>query len=253
VEAAHRPVGASVGFRFYAELGDFLAPAQRGRCFDIECPPGATVKHMIEALGVPHTEVELVLVDGESVGFERRLVAGERVAVYPKFEAFDIASLLRVRAAPLRVTRFLADAHLGALARLLRMAGFDTHYDNRIADAEVVRLACAEQRIVLSRDRDLLMRREISHGCYVHAQAPREQLSELFARLDLAASARPFSLCTRCNAPLQAVDKREVEAALPPRVRERQQSFSRCPVCRRVYWEGSHWQRMRELLASLGA
>jgi hypothetical protein len=118
--------GATATFRFYEELNDFLPPARRKREFSVPCARAATAKHMIEALGVPHTEVEVVLVNGESVGFERLLRDGDRVAVYPKFEALDITPLLRVRQAPLRTTHFLADAHLGGLARLLRLAGFDT-------------------------------------------------------------------------------------------------------------------------------
>jgi uncharacterized protein with PIN domain len=142
-------------FRFYEELNDFLAPDRRGHEFACACARAATTKHMIEALGVPHTEVELVLVNGESVGFDRLLGDGDRVAVYPKFEAFDIAPLLRVREQPLRVTRFIADAHLGGLARLLRMSGFDTLYDNHFRDDEVERISSAENRIVLTRDREL--------------------------------------------------------------------------------------------------
>ncbi len=120
--------GVTATFRFYEELNDFLPPARRKQEFGVRCARAATAKHMIEALGVPHTEVEVVLVNGESVGFERVLRDGDRVAVYPKFEALDVRPLLRVREAPLRTTRFLADAHLGGLARLLRLVGFDTRY-----------------------------------------------------------------------------------------------------------------------------
>ena len=238
-------------FRFYEELNDFLAPALRGHEFEHRCADSATTKHAIEALGVPHTEVELVLVNGESVGFERRLRDGDRVAVYPKFERLDITPLLRVRAQPLRMIRFVADAHLGGLARLLRMTGFDTRFDNGLRDDEVVALALAEDRIVLTRDRELLKRRRVTHACYVHTLPPADQLREVFDRLDLAASARPFTPCLVCNAPLQAVDKALVAAALPPSVRDRHQRFSRCERCLRVFWEDSHWQRMRSMIDEL--
>lgn len=244
---AERPVTAS--FRFYEELNDFIAPERRYRSFELDCPPAATVKHVVEALGVPHTEIELILRNGASVGFGEHLCHGDRVAIYPKFESLDISPLLRLRARPLRVTRFVADAHLGGLTRLLRMAGFDTLYDNHFADAEIVRLAGAEGRIVLTRDRELLKRRGVSHGCYVHALKPAEQLAEILARLDLAASLRPLSLCLDCNVPLQPVAKAAVADRLPAAVRERQQRFSTCSVCRRVFWEGSHWHRMQEKLA----
>ena len=236
-------------FRFYEELNEFLAPGRRRHAFDCRCAQAATVKHMIEALGVPHTEVELVLVNGESVDFGRLLQEGDRVAVYPKFEAFDVSALLRVREHPLRVMRFVADAHLGGLARLLRMAGFDTLYDNNFDDGEIAGIAADQHRIVLTRDRDLLKRRSITHGCYLHTQKPALQLRELFDRLDLARSARPLSLCLHCNAPLRAIDKALVLQRIPPKTQAMYQQFSTCDVCQRVFWQGSHWQRMRALLA----
>lgn len=238
-------------FRFYEELNEFLAPGRRGREFACRCARAATTKHMIEALGVPHTEVELVLVNGESVGFGRLLADGDRVAVYPKFESFDVTPVLRVRERPLRVTRFIADAHLGGLAHLLRMTGFDTLYENGVRDEEIERLASEQERIVLTRDRELLKRRGITHGCYVHALRPEQQLREIFDRLDLARSARPFTRCLSCNSALHSVDKARVAPRLPPGVCERHERFSTCEGCGRVFWEGTHWRRMRDLVDSL--
>jgi len=238
-------------FRFYEELNDFLAPERRGREFVCRCARAATTKHMIEALGVPHTEVELVLVNGESVGFERLLADGDRVAIYPKFESLDITPLLRVRERPLRVIRFIADAHLGGLAHLLRMIGFDTLYENDLRDEDIEWLAGAQQRIVLTRDRELLKRRGISHGCYVHALRPEQQLREIFDRLDLASAARPFTRCLSCNCALHPVEKEQIAPLLPRGVRERYQRFSLCEGCGRVFWEGTHWRRMRSLVDSL--
>lgn len=238
-------------FRFYEELNDFLAPNRRGREFGHACPREATVKHMIEALDVPHTEVELVLVNGESVGFERVLQDGDRVAVYPKFEALDITPLLRVRSSTLRTLRFVADAHLGGLAQRLRLLGFDTLYDNGFRDDEVERLARTEQRIVLTRDRQLLKRRGITHGCYVRAQHPEQQLREVFERLDLARATRPFTRCLRCNGTLHAVERERVRAVVPPAVAERYPRFAMCDGCARVFWEGSHWRRMRDRVDAL--
>ena len=243
-----RPPPATATFRFYEELNDFLPPPRRKVDFSVPLPPAATVKHMVEALGVPHTEVELVLVNGESVGFDRRLGDGDRVAVYPMFESFDVTPLLRVRAAPLRTTRFLADAHLGALARLLRLLGFDTLYENGLADARIESLAREQERIVLTRDRELLKRRGITHGCFVRALAPRAQLREVVGRLDLARAARPFSRCLVCNAPLAAVDLTAIAERLPPSVRDGHRQFASCAGCGRVYWEGSHWRRLRAVV-----
>ena len=238
-------------FRFYAELNDFIAPERRGREFSCRCARAASAKHMIEALGVPHTEVELVLVNGESVGFEHALRDGDRLAAYPKFEAFDVTPLLRVRDRALRETRFIADAHLGGLAHLLRMVGFDTLYDNHFRDDEIERVAAAEERIVLTRDRELLKRRGITHGCYVRELHSEAQLHEIFDRLDLAGSARPFTRCLSCNTLLHAIAKAQVAARLPPGVRERHERFAACDGCQRVYWEGTHWQRMRARVDAL--
>ncbi|MFM0200920.1 Mut7-C RNAse domain-containing protein [Paraburkholderia fungorum] len=238
-------------FRFYEELNDFLARPLRRRAFSYACAPGASAKHMIEVLGVPHTEVELILVNGESVGFNHLLSDGDRIAVYPKFEALDIQPLLRVREHPLRAVRFIADAHLGGLAPLLRLAGFDTLYDNHYPDADIEALAAAQQRIVLTRDRELLKRRSITHGCYVRTLRPHEQLREVFERLDLAGSAQPFRLCLMCNAPLRRIAKAEVGDRAPDGVLERHHQFVTCDVCRRVFWEGTHWQRMRALMDSV--
>jgi hypothetical protein len=238
-------------FRFYEELNDFLAPERRRREFACRCARAATTKHMIEALGVPHTEVELVLVNGESVGFQRLLADGDRVAVYPKFEALDITPLLRVREHPMRDTRFVADAHLGGLAHLLRMTGFDTLYDNHFQDDEIERLAIAHARIVLTRDRELLKRRGITHGCYVHALRSEVQLREVFDRLDLARAARPFTRCLSCNAPLHPIDAAQAAPHVPPRVREHHERFVTCEGCGRIFWEGSHWRRMRAMVGAL--
>jgi uncharacterized protein with PIN domain len=235
-------------FRFYAELNDFLTRDHRQKEFTVPCARAATTKHMIEALGVPHTEVELVLVNGESAGFDRLIADGDRIAVYPQCEALDVTSLLRVRERPLRQTRFVADAHLGGLARQLRMAGFDTLYDNNFRDGEVAALSLQENRIVLTRDRELLKRRDVTHGCYVRAIRSPEQFREIVTRLDLSGSFRPFTLCVHCNAPLHAIAKPLVADRVPPTAYACHERFSTCDVCHRIYWEGTHWQRMQGLL-----
>jgi len=212
-------------FRFYEELNDFLAPDRRKQAFSVPCAQAATTKHMIEALGVPHTEVELILVNGESADFSRLLQDGDRVAVYPRFEAMDVTPLLRVRDYPLRETRFVADAHLGGLAHMLRMLGFDTLYDNHFQDDAIVAIAGPDGRIVLTPDREMLKRRAVTHGCYVHALKSEAQLREIVERLDLARSARPFTLCLHCNAPLRPVDKASVLDRLPPRCANTMSAF----------------------------
>jgi uncharacterized protein with PIN domain len=203
---------------------------------------------MIEALGVPHTEVELVLLNGEPRGLEDILEEGDRVAVYPRFTALDVADVARLDQRPPGRVRFVADAHLGGLARLLRMAGFDTIYRNTLNDAEVEAIALDDRRAVLTRDRALLKRRGIAYGCYVRALKAEEQLREVVERFGLAQRMRPFTLCLSCNAPLRLVAKADVLDRLPPRVAATQDEFSTCDCCHGVFWKGSHWQRMARVL-----
>ncbi|WP_417776118.1 Mut7-C RNAse domain-containing protein [Stutzerimonas xanthomarina] len=240
-------------FRFYARLNAFLPVQRRGQAFICSCAQAATTKHMIEALGVPHTEVALVLANDTPVGLDWAINDGDRIAVYPKFERIDISGLTPMQPLPSDPPRFVADAHLGGLARLLRMAGFDTLFDNHYEDAAMTDLANREGRVLLTRDRALLMHRVVTHGCYVHALKPADQLRELYERLELAAHARPFSLCMRCNRPLSEIDKQAARDRVPLRVLERHERFVGCDCCGRVFWEGSHWQDMRALLGSLTA
>lgn len=237
-------------FRFYEELNDFLPPARRKRAFRYRFRGTPAVKDTIEALGVPHTEVDLILVDGVSVRFSHKLLGGERVAVYPMFERLDIASVTRLRPTPLRTPRFVADVHLGTLARYLRLLGFDTRYDNRCEDAELVRCSVAERRILLTRDVGLLKHKVLTHAHYVRATDPERQLEEIVRALDLARRIRPFTRCMVCNGRLSRVRKDRVAEELPVSVRQSVRRIVRCTACRRLYWPGSHFARLTRLVAA---
>jgi hypothetical protein len=235
-------------FRFYEELNDFLAPERRKVEFAYQCARAATVKNAIEAVGCPHTEVELILANGKSVDFSHIVRDGDRIAVYPVFEAFDVRPLLRLRPEPLRRLRFIADSHLGGLARFLRMLGFDTLYSNDWHDAQIRRVAALEHRVILTRDRDLLKCRDVTHGCFLHERKPEQQLREIVGRLQLERDARPFTLCLECNVALHPIDKSDVVGRVPPNAARYYERFSTCPNCKGIFWEGSHWRRMRALL-----
>jgi hypothetical protein len=230
--------------RFYAELNDFLPADRKQVRFTYRLTRATSIKDLIESLGVPHTEVDLILVNGESADFSYRVKDGDCVSVFPMFESMDIRPLLRVRPEPLRESRFVLDVHLGRLAAYLRLAGFDVVYRNDSSDDELARLSSQQRRILLTRDRGLLKRSVITHGYWVRATRPREQLQEILRRFDLFKSVRPFQRCLKCNGLLAETDKAAVTHRLPEHTRRTQQTFRRCMQCQRVYWAGTHHTRM---------
>jgi uncharacterized protein with PIN domain len=238
-------------FRFYAELNDLLPAARRQKAYSYAFSGRPSVKDAIEALGVPHTEVDLILVNGASVGFDHRLQHGDRVAVYPVFESLDISPLVRLRDAPLRRTAFVLDVHLGKLARLLRMLGFDALYRRDYEDSEIVTLSVRECRVILTRDIGLLKHKVVTHGYWVRSTQPIQQAREVVRRFDLASQVRPLTRCIPCNGVIAAVDKEEVLTQLPPRVASWHDAFYRCMSCGQVYWPGSHYDRMQETIARI--
>ena len=232
---------ATATFRFHAELAEFLARERRGMAFDQACARAATVKHAIESLGVPHTEAGRLMVNGQPATLSRIVREGDAIEVFPHEPA---------SAATDETLDFVADAHLGGLARMLRMLGFDTLYDNAIADREILELATRERRIILTRDRELLKCRDAMHGRFVHARKPEAQLKEVVARYGLERHMRPFTLCLHCNLRLEAVERSVAMERVPERIAERYTQFMRCRGCERTYWQGSHWERMREMLGA---
>ncbi|MGR9114674.1 MAG: Mut7-C RNAse domain-containing protein [Gammaproteobacteria bacterium] len=237
--------------RFYEELNDFLPPDRYKTGFSYTIDRNASVKDVIESLGVPHTEVELILVNGASVDFSYLVQHNDRISVYPVFESLDISPLLRLRDKPLRTPRFVLDSNLGRLARYLRLLGFDCLYRNDYNDSEVAEIASRQQRIVLTRDRMLLRRKIISHGYFVRAVQPREQVKEVLRRFDLYRTIAPFSRCIRCNGSLSAVAKERIVERLEPLTQKHYDDFKMCVSCGRIYWQGSHQNKARRLLAEL--
>ncbi len=235
-------------FRFYAELNDFLPDEKREKELTRHFTVSGSVKDFVESFGVPHTEVDLVLANGNPVDFSYPVCDGDRVSVYPVFESLDISSVSRVRPAPLRALRFLLDVHVGRLAAYLRMAGFDALYGTQASDAELAGIVAREGRVLLTRDRYLLMRTAVDRGYWVRSTEPKQQLLEVVKRFDLSGSMRPFTRCLACNNLLEPVSRDSVVERLPPGIRQKD-AFRTCPSCRRVYWEGSHHERMSKLLS----
>lgn len=234
-------------FRFYGRLNELLAPERRGRAFLHALREPAAVKDTIESLGVPHPEVDLVVVNGECVAFDYRPRDGDAVAVYPSFRTIDLEGVTRVGADPPRPIRFVADVHVARLAELLRLAGFDAtivEEDERLAHA-----SAADERVALTRDVGLLKRSIIRYGAWIRTTDPALQLVEVLVRFSLAGDMQPFSRCLRCNTLLVDASADDVAARVPPGARAAFTAFRRCPGCERLYWPGSHYARLEELLA----
>jgi uncharacterized protein with PIN domain len=242
---------ARAWFRFYAELNDHLPEERHYQTLEKSFFVPASVKDMIESFGVPHTEVELILINGESADFSRRVRDGDRIAVYPVFESIDVQAELRVRPRPLRDLKFVLDVHLGRLAAYLRMLGFDADYRNCAIDPELVRIASEQQRILLTRDRGLLMHAAVTRGYWLRQTDSRRQVAEIIRRFDLAAAIRPFTRCMACNSMLRPAARSEVLHRIPPRIAELHDRFLQCGACGRVYWRGSHYRRMQQWVEQL--
>ncbi len=235
-------------FRFYAELNDFLPLHRRQVTFPSSFQGHPSIKDAVESLGVPHTEIDLILINGVSVDFSHPVEDGDQVSVYPVFEGLEIGSLVRLRPHPLREPRFVLDSHLGRLATYLRLLGFDSLYRNDYGDAELASISADEKRVLLTRDRGLLKRSLVTHGYCVRSSDPRRQVKEVVERFDLAQAAAPFTRCLRCNGLLAAVDKAEIAGRLPPNTRHYYQEFYACTNCSQLYWRGSHYQALQRLV-----
>ena len=238
-------------FRFYAELNEFLPYKKRKKTFDYYFWGTPSVKNAIQALNIPHTEVDLILVNGTPVNFLYQLQPEDRVSVYPVFESLDISGINLLRNNTLRKTKFIVDANLGKLARYIRMLGFDALYDNHYPDQEVIRISCEEKRIILTRDMGILKNNAVTRGYYLRSQDPRKQLQEVTQRFDLMSNIKPFSRCMECNGELGRVEKHMILEHLDKETREIFEEFYRCASCSKIYWKGSHYERMLEMIDGL--
>ena len=229
-------------FQFQPDLNNFLSPDRRGGAFTDSFNNGQTVKHLIESAGVPHTEVGQVLVNQQPAGLEYQVREGDHVNVFPA--AFENAPLL---IAP----RFVLDNHLGRLAAYLRMLGFDVIYRNHFDDEELAQISAAEDRILLTRDRRLLMRKSIRYGYCLRSLDSHQQILEILRRYNLFNQFSPFQRCLHCNTPLQTIRKEEISDQLLPLTRKYYEEFRMCPACGHIYWKGSHYERMQEMIEAL--
>ncbi|MBN2272788.1 MAG: Mut7-C ubiquitin/RNAse domain-containing protein [Bacteroidales bacterium] len=235
-------------FRFYEELNDFLKKQYRRHSFTYAFNGVTTVKDAIESMGVPHTEVDLITVNGNPVDFNYRIMEDDTISVYPVYESFDISSVQLLRERVLREPKFILDVHLGKLARYLRMAGFDCLYDKHYDDTEIIQVALSQKRIILTRDKGILKNGKVSRGMFVRSVSPKQQFNEVISRLQLENFIHPFTRCTECNEKIVPVEKEKIIDQLQPLTRKFYSVFYQCSGCKRIYWEGSHFARMKRFM-----
>jgi len=212
----------------------------------------ASIKDIVESLGIPHTEVGAVRVGNQTTDFGFIPEPGQQIRVSEIAPPFDVTRPSQLRPVPLPTVRFVVDVNVGRLAALLRLAGFDTAYENGLRDEEIAERAHQEKRIVLSKDRALLKRNKIVFGRLVRAVQPDAQLVETVQFFGLNGPGKLFSRCLRCNRTLQPVAKAAILHQLEPRTKKYFNTFKTCPDCGRIYWRGSHCDAMAAKLKRAG-
>ena len=240
-----------ITFRCYAELNDFLPGEYRQKQFDYPLKTPVTLAEAIESLGIPFSEVDLVLVNQQPATLDQSLHEHDFVSLFPAFETLDISELKGGQVPALRTTRFVLDAHLGKLAKYLRMLGFDCLYRNDFGDEEIMELARKEKRIILTRDKLLLQSRRVTHGYYIRATDKHDQLREVVQKFDLYSQFNSFTRCMTCNAELVPKSGEEVKNLLPEDIQQLYNDFFLCPDCSKVFWKGSHFKRMESYIRDL--
>jgi len=241
----------TVRLNFHRDLVFFLGRKAGVEVIERSLSEKTSVKDVVESCGVPHPEVDLILVDGQPVNFDYALERDTDIDVYPvRFTCtYSEKDRLQVRC----IKRFVADGHLGKLTRTLRLLGFDVVYDRDAQDRQLLAVMKIDNRALLTRDRWLLMHKVVRHGYYPRSQDAAEQTIEVMRRFDLFFSIAPFTRCLRCNALLEKVEKGEVIEKLEPLTRIHYQQFRRCTGCGQIYWPGSHFDKLRARIEGIRA
>lgn len=232
-------------FRFHEELNTFLPSRYKQTIIEKPFNWRASIKDMIESIGVPHSEIELLMVNGQSVDFAYIVNDGDQIEVYPRYEMVSQLDKRRLRP-PIdpHAVRFILDTHLGRLAAYLRMIGFDTLYRNDYPDDELAEVSHQENRVLLTRDVGLLKRGIVTYGYFVRETQPKRRLREVTQRFGLVEAIAPFKYCMKCNGLLEPVEKQAVIDGLPADTAQVYDDFHQCQACQQVYWKGPHYERM---------
>jgi uncharacterized protein len=238
-------------FRFYEELNDFLPKHRRKTTFEAEFRGKRSIKDMIEALGVPHTEIDLILVNGKSVDFNYILQNGDRVSVYPVFESLNITDVTLLRKIPLRRHKFIADINLGDIVKYMRVLGFDLYYDSLLSTREIIEISKRENRVILTKSRKLLKFKDVTHGIFIRPGTTTEQIRRIIDYLDIKDNIKPFSRCLRCNTLLKSVLKEKILDRIPPKTKEFYNEYVQCQFCDKIYWKGTHYINMKKVVRQI--
>lgn len=233
------------------QLNDFLPLSKRENAIVYEINGCPSVKHLIESRGIPHPEVGQILVNNHTVDFRYQVNPGDSIEVFPASPQLDLLSGLFSSGEIVLQPRFILDNHLGKLASYLRILGLDALYRNDIQDGELANISSNSKRILLTRDRQLLMRKSIQFGYWVRSLDPELQVGEVIQRFRLKEYIIPFRRCIRCNASLIPVSKEAIINRLEPLTKKYFDDFRICPDCDQIYWKGSHYERMLRLIDRL--
>ena len=242
---------AEATFRFYEELNDFLPKHRRQTDFVVKSKEKRSIKDAVESLGVPHTEIDLILVNARSVDFSYILQDQDRVSVYPVFESLNISHVTHLRKLPLRKTKFIADINLGKVAKYMRVLGLDLHFDPRLTPGEIVEISNRENRIILTTSRKLLKFKDVTHGIFVRSGTTVQQIKRIIDCLDIKDSVDPFTRCLRCNSRLESLPKEKMLNRIPQKTRTYCDTYVLCRSCDKIYWKGTHCIQMQKVVKKI--
>ncbi len=238
----------NIYLRFYEELNDFIPKHLSKKILEKELLLSTTVKDLVESFNVPHTEVDLILVNGQSVSFDYKIADQDRVSIYPVFESFDISSIQHLQKKPLRNPCFFAEKYLWKLTRQLRLLGINTICDDALNNYQIIDRIVTNNEILLTRSTKQLMHNKVTRGYCIRSDKPFEQTVEVIKRFDLKRLMQPFSRCMLCNGHIYAISKQDVQQYLEPNTILFYDDYFKCKDCKQIYWKGSHYQQLQKFV-----
>jgi uncharacterized protein len=237
--------------RLFADLNFFVPEKLKQRNIQLPIFGNPSIKDVVESIGVPHTEIEMILVNSNPADLSYQVKEQDQVSVYPKFFQLEAIDDDKDNSSVPKYLKFILDVHLGKLASMLRMLGFDCYYRNDLDDDEIIEIACKEERIILTRDLGILKNGKVKHGYFPRSQDPKLQLREIFDRYRLKDKIKPLTRCMTCNGEISLVKKSEIGEEIGEKTELYYQEFYLCKNCKKTYWKGSHYIKMMEFIRAI--